>query len=177
MNKVLYIAIGVALAVAGYAFAGYQRKAAEDAQYATTVRVTPVTETVKSPRQQCEDVAVTKYVKRRDDTTATGTVVGAVVGGLLGNQVGGGSGRKAATVAGAVAGGYTGHKIDQNNDRAQPVTTTQRKCRTVHDEKQEVVGYDVEYEYRDTLHTARMPNDPGPRFKVREAVVVEPDAG
>jgi uncharacterized protein YcfJ len=40
-----------------------------------------------------------------------------------------------------------------------------------------VVGYDVEYRYRDTLHTARMPNDPGPRFKVREAVVVEPDAG
>ena len=177
MNKILYIAIGAALAVAGYAAADYKRRANEEAQYAQTVRVTPVTETVKVPREECRNETTTRYVKRRDDTTATGTVVGALVGGLLGNQVGGGSGRKAATVAGAVAGGYTGHKIDQNNDRAQPVTTTQRRCRTVHDEKQEVVGYDVEYRYRDTLHTARMANDPGPRFRVREAVVIEPDAG
>lgn len=177
MNKLLYVALGAALVVGGYAAADYKRRADEEARYAQTVRVTPVTEIEKIPRRECRDQPVTRYVKRRDDTTATGTIIGALVGGALGNQVGGGSGRKAATVAGAVAGGYAGHRIDENNDRAQPVTTMQRRCNTVYDEQEKVVGYDVEYRYRDQLHTARMARDPGPRFEVREAVVVEPAEG
>ena len=73
---------------------GGKQRADEEAQYAQTVRVTPVTETVKVPREECRNETTTRYVKQRDATTGTGTVVGAVVGGLLGNQVGGGSGAK-----------------------------------------------------------------------------------
>ncbi len=177
MKSIVYVATGIALAVGGYAAADWQRRAAENAQYAETLRVTPVLETVKTPREECRNETVTRYVKRRDETTATGTIVGALVGGAIGNQVGGGSGRKAATAAGLVAGGYAGHKIDQNNNRPEAVASTQRRCTTVYDSKQEVVGYDVEYRWRDTVHTARMERDPGSRFKVREAVVVEPAEG
>ena len=176
MDKLAYIAAGVALALGGYAAADWRAERREEAQYATTLRVIPVKEEIKTPREECRDVRVTKYVQDRGNDT-TGTVVGALVGGALGNQVGGGNGRKAATAAGLIGGGLIGRRIDENNNPPKAVHTTQRKCKTVHDTHEEVVAYDVEYRYRDEVHMARMERDPGPKWKVKETTVIEPDAG
>ena len=73
--------------------------------------VEPIKETIRTPREVCKDVAVTRQKPVQDEHRIAGTAVGAVVGGLLGNQIGGGTGKKIATVAGAVGGGYAGNQV------------------------------------------------------------------
>ena len=170
MDKLAYIAAGIAIALGGYAFADYRAEQREEAQYATTLRVTPVTEEVKTPREECRDVRTTRYVKDRGNDT-TGTIVGALVGGAIGNQVGGGNGRKAATAAGLVGGGLIGRRIDENNNPPKAVHSTQRKCKTVHDTHEEVVAYDVEYEYNGRIGHTRTNTHPGRRIRVAVDVV------
>ena len=50
-----------------------------------------------------------------------------------------------ATAAGAVAGGYAGNKVQGNLQAADTYTTTERRCQTVTDTTEKVVGYDVTY--------------------------------
>jgi uncharacterized protein YcfJ len=111
-------------------------------------------------------------VQQHKDTTGA-TVLGAVVGGALGNTVGKGDGRKAATIAGAVAGGAIGHNIAKNDsDRYQ-----QGPCHVVdvENEERQPVGYDVEYNYKGEVYSARMSYDPGNRIRVRVTVLPADD--
>ena len=115
-------------------------------EYAQVVGVQPVKQTIKTPREVCKDVTVTRQAPVKDQHQIAGTAIGAVVGGLLGNQVGGGTGKKIATVAGAVGGGYAGNKVQENMQAGDTYTTTETRCDTVTDVSEKLVGYDVKYQ-------------------------------
>ena len=137
-------------------------------KYAEVLAVQPIKETIKTPRQVCKDVTVTKQRPVQDQHQIAGTVVGALAGGLLGNQIGGGSGKKIATVAGAVGGGYAGNKVQEGMQERDTYTTTQTRCNTVNDISDKVVGYDVRYSLDGKEGKVRMDRDPGNQIPVNK---------
>ncbi len=168
MNKSMLIGsvLGAVAVTAGGAIGGYQMMKSDD--YAEVVGVQPVTRTIRTPRQECHDQVVTRQRPVKDQHQVAGTVVGAVVGGVLGNQVGGGSGKKIATVAGAAAGGYAGNKVQENMQKGDTYTTTERVCNTVTDTHDEVIGYDVTYRLDGKTATVRMNQQPGERIPAKD---------
>ena len=178
MDKNLLIGgvIGAVVVTAGGAIAGFGLLN-DDAQYAEVLQVTELTETVAVPRQVCEEVAVTRQEPVKDDKRIIGTVTGAVVGGLVGNQIGGGSGKKIATIAGAAAGGYGGNKVQEQMQKNNTTTTTESRCSTVNDTRQEHIGYEVRYRLDGEEGVVRMDRDPGERIPVRNGeLVLDPAA-
>jgi uncharacterized protein YcfJ len=137
-------------------------------EYAQVLAVQPVTETIKTPRQVCKEVTLTKRRPVKDEHKIAGTVLGAVVGGLLGNQVGGGNGKKVATVAGAAAGGYAGNTVQGNMQEGDTYTTTETRCNTVTDSSEKVVGYDVKYQLNGLVNQVRMDRDPGAQIPLNK---------
>ncbi|MBL4833250.1 MAG: glycine zipper 2TM domain-containing protein [Pseudomonas sp.] len=174
MNKSMLtgIVLGGVIATAGGAFAGYTVLADKTPTHADVTKVTAVTETIKTPRQVCQDVAVTRQKPVQDQNKVLGTVAGAVVGGLLGNQVGGGSGKKIATVAGAAAGGYAGNKTQERMQANDTYTTTETRCETVYDSSEKTVGYNVEYSIGDETGRVRMASDPGSKIPLKDGELV-----
>lgn len=167
MNKSMLIgtvlgAIGV---TAGGAVATYS-VINSGPKFAQVVAVQPVTETIKTPREVCKEVTLTKRRAVKDEHKIAGTLLGAVAGGLLGNQVGGGTGKKIATVAGAAAGGYAGNTVQGNMQEGDTYTTTETRCSTVVDKSEKVVGYDVKYELNGLVNQVRMERDPGAQIPV-----------
>jgi uncharacterized protein YcfJ len=77
-----------------------------------------------------------------------------------------------ATVAGAAAGGYAGNQVQKNMQQKDVVTTTERRCRTVNDASQKLVGYDVTYRLDGKEAVVRMPTRPGATLPVRDGKVV-----
>jgi uncharacterized protein YcfJ len=168
MNKSMLIGgvLGAVAVTAGGTFATYNLMSGPG--YADVVAVKAIKETVKTPRQECRDVTVTKRKPIKDDNRIVGTAVGAVVGGLLGNQVGGGSGKKVATVAGVVGGGYAGNKTQEHLQQNNTYTTTERRCNTEYDISEKIAGYNVSYELDGKVRTVRMDEDPGRRLPLDE---------
>jgi uncharacterized protein YcfJ len=164
------LVIGAVVATAGGAVAGYKILSKPD--YAQVLAVTPVTKTIRTPRQVCHDEQVTRQAPTRDPHQIAGTVIGAVVGGVLGNQVGGGSGKKIATVAGAAGGGCAGNRIQKRMQAGNTVTSTEQRCETVYDTHRERVGFNVRYRLDGREQTVRMDHDPGDRLSVRDGQVV-----
>ncbi len=166
MNKSMLIGsvLGAVAVTAGGAYATYSLVGGPD--YAEVVAVKAVKETIKTPRQECRDVTVTKRKPIKDDNRIVGSAAGAVVGGLLGNQVGGGRGKKVATVAGAVGGGYAGNKTQEHLQNNNTYTTTERRCNTEYDISEKIAGYDVSYELDGKVRTVRMDEDPGRRLQL-----------
>lgn len=167
------IIIGSTLAVlglGGMAFGAWQvQQQPEGPQFADITAVTPVTQTVETPRQVCESVPVTRQAQTRDPHSILGTAAGAVIGGVVGNQIGGGNGRKIATVAGVLGGGYAGREIQRNIESGQTVTTTEQRCQTVTDTQQQTVGYDVVWHHDGITRTARLDSVPeGDRVLLEE---------
>lgn len=162
MNK--SIVIGTTLSVlglGGLAFGAYQMQGAEQApQYAEVTHVDRVTQNVQTPRKVCEDVAVTHQRPAKDPNRIAGTAVGAIVGGVVGNQFGGGNGKKLATAAGAVAGGFAGREVQGRMQQGDTYTTTERRCHTVNDSQEKVVGYDVDYRVGEQTYSARLDEAP-----------------
>nr|BFE91327.1 glycine zipper 2TM domain-containing protein [Pseudomonas brassicacearum subsp. brassicacearum] len=130
--------------------------------------VEPVKTQIKTPREVCKDVTVTRQKPVQDQHQIAGTVLGAVAGGLLGNQIGGGTGKKIATVAGAAGGGYAGNKIQEGMQERDTYTTTQTRCNTVNDISDKVVGYDVRYMLDGKEGKVRMDRDPGNQIPVNK---------
>ena len=124
------IGIGVASALALSAAATGSMFSSEP-QFAEVLASKPVTETIKTPRQECRNVTVTHRKPVQDEHKILGTVVGAALGGVVGHQFGGGSGQKIATAAGAVAGGYAGNQVQGNMQAGDTYTTTEQRCKTV----------------------------------------------
>jgi uncharacterized protein YcfJ len=173
MNKSLVIGlvVGAIVVTAGAAIGGlgpFDRQPA----YAEVVKVDPVSEKIRTPREVCEDQVVTHQEPVKDERRIAGTVIGAVVGGVIGNQVGSGSGKKVATAAGAAAGGYAGNKVQQRVQDGKTYTTTEKQCRTVYDTSEKVVGYDVQYKLGERTDTIRMERDPGSRIAVKDGQLV-----
>lgn len=172
MNKSMLIGtvLGVGIATAGGAISGYQLL--KEPAYVDVVRTVPVTKTVKVPREECRDVAVTRQRAVQDENRIAGKAIGAIVGGVLGNQVGGGSGKKVATVAGALAGGYAGDRIQDNMQRNDTYQSVEQRCKTVYDRKEEITGYDVTYRLKDQDSVVRMSFDPGTRIPLKDGQLV-----
>ncbi|MCJ0974123.1 glycine zipper 2TM domain-containing protein [Pseudomonas sp. PS1] len=173
MNKSMLIGaiVGAIVATAGGAFATYALVDRGPA-FASVVSVDPIKETIKTPREVCKEVSVTRQRPVQDANRIAGTAVGAVVGGLLGNQVGGGSGKKIATVAGAVGGGYAGNKVQARMQANDTYTTTETRCDTVTDVQDKVVGYDVKYDIDGKVGRVRMDRDPGAQIPLRDGELV-----
>ncbi len=172
MNKSSFIGaiVGAVAVTAAVAIGGY--RIANGPSYAEVISVRPVTTTVSTPREACDDVAVTHTAPTKDPHQIAGTVVGAVVGGVVGHQIGAGSGNKVATVAGAAAGGYAGNKIQERMQEGNTYTTSERQCRTEHDTTARTVGYDVRYRLAGKEGVVRMDHDPGSRIPVRDGELV-----
>lgn len=141
-------------------------------KFAEVLSVETVTETINTPRQECQDVVVTHQKPVEDKHQVTGTLLGAVVGGVLGKQVGGGNGKKLATAAGAVAGGYAGKKVQENMQAKDTYTTTEQRCKTVTDSQVNVIGFDVTYHLDGKVDTVRMDHQPGKAIPVVDGVLV-----
>ncbi|WP_313338763.1 glycine zipper 2TM domain-containing protein [Stutzerimonas nitrititolerans] len=173
MNKSMMVGavLGAVVVTAGGAFATYTLVDRSPA-FAEVVGVEPVKEVIKTPREVCKDVTVTRQKPVQDQHRIAGTAVGAVVGGLLGNQVGGGSGKKIATVAGAVGGGYAGNQVQGRMQANDTYTTTETRCSTVTDTHDKVVGYEVKYDLDGKIGTVRMDRDPGNRIPVQDGQLV-----
>ena len=173
MNKSMLIGtgLGVVLATAGGAFATYSL-IDHGPRFARVLAVEPIKETIRTPREVCRDVTVTRQKPVQDEHRIAGTAVGAVVGGLLGSQVGGGTGKKIATVAGAVGGGYAGNQVQERMQRNSTSTTTETRCDTVMDSHDKVVGYDVKYDLDGEVSRVRMERDPGEQIPVKDGQLV-----
>ena len=161
---------GAVVVTVGSAAAGYHMYAA--AHTARVVSAKPLTRTVKIPRQECHDEAVTHTKPVKDHDRLLGTGLGALVGGVLGHQVGGGSGKTLATVAGAAAGGYAGNRIQQKTQQDDTYSMTEQRCRTVYDRKVEPAGFDVVYEYKGQQHHLHTDKDPGSFLPVKDGKIV-----
>jgi len=159
--------LGAVVVTAGGAFATYSLVDREP-KFAEVLAVEPIKETIKTPREVCKEVAVTRQRPVQDQHKIAGTVIGAVAGGLLGNQIGGGNGKKIATVAGAAAGGYAGNKVQGSMQAGDTYTTMETRCSTVTDVEDKIVGYDVKYDLAGKVGQVRMDRDPGSTIPVRD---------
>lgn len=173
MNKSLLAGViaGAVAATAIGGVAGYKMLNPQP-EFADVVAVEAVTETVRTPREECSDVVVTEQAPVKDPNRIAGTAIGAVAGGVLGNQIGGGSGKTLATVAGAAAGGYAGNQVQKNMQEKDTVSRTERRCKTVYDTQKKTIGYDVRYRLGNEEGTVRMAQRPGPRIPVQDGQLV-----
>jgi uncharacterized protein YcfJ len=150
--------------------AGYKMLSGPDS--AQVLAVTPLTESVKTPREECKDVVVTRQQPIKDEHRVTGSVLGAVAGGVAGDALGGGGKNKGAKIAGAVVGGIAGNKIQGSLQANDTYQTTERRCNTVMDVTERTTGYKVEYRLGDENGTVRMDYDPGTTIPVHDGQLV-----
>lgn len=175
MNKsaITGVVAGVVLASAAGAIGGYRMlKSDAGPNSAKVLEVTEVTREHSVPREVCEDVAVTHQKPVKDEHQIIGTVAGAIIGGVAGSQIGGGSGKKVATAAGAVAGGYAGNKTQENIQSNNTYIASERRCHTVTDSHNKIIGYDVRYQLGDTEGKVRMDQRPGDTIPVVDGDLV-----
>jgi uncharacterized protein YcfJ len=173
MNKSLVtgLVIGAVVAVGAGAVAGL-KMINKGPEYAQVLKVTPLTKTIHTPRQECHDETVTRQAPVKDEHQLLGTVAGAVIGGVVGHQVGGGTGRDIATIAGAAGGGYAGNRIQKNIQDKNTYTSTEQKCETVYDSSEKRIGYEVHYRLGGKESSVKMDHDPGDRIPVRNGQLV-----
>jgi len=140
--------------------------------FAEVVAVKEVTQTINTPREECQDVQVQKQAEVKDPNRITGTVIGGVAGGLLGSTIGGGKGKTVATVAGAAGGAYAGNRVQKNMQEKDVETTTERRCKTVNETSKKLVGYDVTYRLDGKVSVVRTSFKPGATIPVRDGQLV-----
>lgn len=172
MNKGIIVGtvLGAGLATAVGGFAGYRML--NGSEYAQVLSATPVTESIKTPREVCSDQVVTRQEPVKDTHKIAGTVLGAVAGGLLGDAIGGGGKNTAAKIAGAAAGGFAGNKVQGSMQESDTYQTTQRVCNTEYDVSERTVGYDVKYQIGDVPGEVRMDHDPGDTIPLADGKLV-----
>ena len=163
-------ALGGAAALLVVAVAGCD--ALSGPKFADVVSVKEAKETIRTPREVCEDVVVQKQAPVQDKNRVAGKVIGGVAGGVLGHQIGGGTGQTVATIAGAAGGAYVGNKVQKNMQEKDVVTTTERRCKTVEDVSEKLLGYDVAYKLDGKEGTVRLAYDPGKQIPVKDGQLV-----
>jgi uncharacterized protein YcfJ len=142
-------------------------RAKKEPTFAEVLDVSPRMETVQTPRQVCHDEVITHTAPPKDKYRILGTAAGAALGGLVGNQFGGGNTNKAITAAGVLAGGYAGHKTQERIQAGNTYTTTEQRCETISETRQEQRGIDVTYRLNGKTDSVYMDRDPGQRIPVR----------
>ena len=150
--------------------------AADDVYYDTArvISVTPQTERVNAPRQECRTEYSRDGYYQSGDRDIGGSIIGGIAGGLIGSQIGKGKGRIAGAAVGAATGAIVGDRID-NGDRRDGGYVSRPVERCVQVDNWQVVnrGYLVTYRFNGRDYTTTMPNDPGNTVSVR--VSVAPD--
>lgn len=162
MNKSMLAGVGIGVVAAlGIASLASLDVFNTKPQYAQVISAIPINETVKTPRESCRDVTVAHRRPVQDENRIAGSVLGAVAGGVIGHQFGGGRGKDIAAIAGALGGGYAGNQIQGSMQDNDTYATTQRRCTTVYDKSQKLIGYDVTYQIDGRQGKVRMDSDPG----------------
>ena len=170
MIKGVVIGGVAAVAIGAAGVTGYKEMAKP--RHAEVIAVKDITETVKTPREECHDVQVQKKAPVKDEHRIAGTAVGVVAGGLLGSMVGSGTGKTVATVAGAAGGGYAGNQVQKNMQEKDTVTNTESRCETVYDTSKKVLGYDVTYTLEGKQGSVRMGHNPGKQIPLQDGKLV-----
>lgn len=140
---------------------------------ANVVGVSPVTEHVNHPTQQCwtEQQQVIQSAPPQEHNFL-GAIIGGVAGGLLGSQIGRGNGRVAGAAVGAGVGALTGDAVAYRNRGGGTTTTTipVQRCSQVDNFQAVTTGYMVTYEYDGQRFSTRLPYNPGNQLRVNVAV-------
>lgn len=174
MNKLIGLTLAIAaLGLTTQVQARGDRSGGDYFDYAKVVEVEPIIRLVRVeiPRRECWDEEVPVY--HSGYQSATPMILGGIIGGVVGNTMGKGHGKDAATVAGTILGGSIGRDIGHQNQRPSGYhTVTETRCeqRVDYREEERIDGYRVTYVYNGERYTARMPQDPGKRVRVRVAV-------
>ncbi|MDE1999503.1 MAG: glycine zipper 2TM domain-containing protein [Burkholderiales bacterium] len=133
---------------------------------ARVVSSTPVVAQVAVPRQVCYDELRQEPAR----SSGAGAIMGAIAGGAMGNAVGKGSGRVLTTGLGVILGAAMGDHIE--NDGRAPVSRTYRRCDQQTSYQNQVVAYNVVYEYGGQRYSTQMQHEPGATIPV--SVTVNP---
>ncbi|MCX7627709.1 MAG: glycine zipper 2TM domain-containing protein [Methylophilaceae bacterium] len=151
---------------------------ADDVYYDTAqvIAVTPRTERINSPRQECHTEYVREYYSSSGDRDIAGAIIGGIAGGLLGSQIGKGNGKVAGAAVGAATGAIVGDRIDNSDRREGGYRTRPVEHCTMVDNWQTVIrNYLVTYRYNGRLYTTTLPSDPGDTLRVRIAITPDYD--
>jgi len=170
MIKGIVIGGVAAVAVAASGVTGY--KVLTTPRFAEVLAVKDVTQTVKTPRQECHDVQVKHQAPVKDENRVAGKVIGGVAGAALGSMIGSGRGNTMAMVAGAAGGAYAGNKVQKNQQEKDVVTSTESRCKTVYDSSEKHLGYDVTYRLEGKEDVVRLDYDPGKEIPVKDGKLV-----
>ncbi|TDR19495.1 glycine zipper 2TM domain-containing protein [Marinicella litoralis] len=130
--------------------------------FGKVIQVDPIYQNVTIPedRKVCDNRRVNH--KQRSNHTGK-TILGGIIGGAIGNKFGRGHGRDASTALGVLIGASIGaNKADHHRSQS-------RTCyiETIYHNEEQMVGYDVTYEYNGELYQTQMQNHPGDRVKLR----------
>jgi uncharacterized protein YcfJ len=139
---------------------------------ADVVAVKEVTQTINTPREECQEVQVQKQAPVKDTNRVAGSVIGGVAGGLLGSTIGGGKGKTVATVAGAAGGAYAGNQVQKQMQQNDVETTTEKRCKTVNESSKKLIGYDVTYRLAGKESVVRTSFKPGATIPVKDGQLV-----
>jgi uncharacterized protein YcfJ len=173
MVKGIVIGGIAAVALAAGGVTGY--KTLSKPSYAEVLAVKDVTETVKTPRQECRDVPVSRQAPVKDENRIAGKVVGGIAGAALGSMIGSGRGNTVAMVAGAAGGAYAGNTVQKNMQENDRVGGIESRCKTVYEHSEKHLGYDVTYRLEGKQDVVRLAYDPGKQIPVKDGkLVLEP---
>jgi len=145
--------------------AAFATPALADDQYMDAARVlsvTPQTERVNVPREECR----TEYQQQSYSRDSDHSIAGAVIGG-----VGRGSGRVAAAAVGAGVGAIAGDRIANNRNNVVTTRTVPvQSCYQVDNWQTVTSGYFVTYEYNGRTYNTVTAEHPGRYIDVNVAV-------
>ena len=168
MNKSMIIGVATGVVAAAGAGAVATGTLTFGPTYAEVVAVTPVSQTVTTPRQQCHQEQVTVHQKSNDPHNIAGTAVGAVVGGIVFNAIGGGVVKALATTAGVIGGGYAGNRIENSVNKGSSKTVTKERCVTAYDQTTTPNGYQVTYKIKGKTEVVHMDVNPGKQIPLKD---------
>jgi uncharacterized protein YcfJ len=138
---------------------------------ANVVGVTPLTEQVNHPTQQCWTETQQISQAAPAPHSPLGAIIGGVAGGLLGSTIGRGNGRVAAAAVGAGVGAITGDVVaNQNSGSTVTTTVPVQRCRQIDSFETIVTGYQVTYDFDGQRFSARLPYNPGNQLRVNVTV-------
>lgn len=129
---------------------------------ARVISVTPQTERVNVPRQECRTEYQQQSYSRGGDHSVAGAVIGGIAGGLLGNTIGRGNGRIAAAAVGAGVGALAGDRIGNNqNNTVSTRSVPVESCYQVDNWQTVNSGYFVTYVYNGRTYSTVTSSHPG----------------
>jgi uncharacterized protein YcfJ len=131
--------------------------------------VTPQTERVNVPRQECR-TEYQQQTSQHQEHSMTGSVLGGIAGGLLGSTIGRGNGRVAAAAVGAGIGAIAGDRIGNRPPVVSTRTVPVQSCYQVDNWQTVQTGYLVTYEYNGRQYSTVTSNHPGRYVDVNVAV-------